>query len=111
MPAMIGCDAHKQFSVVVTIDSKGKTSPAVRVEHHRQEYIDSLHSLPPASEIALEATVIGTGWLTRWKRLVIVRTWRTRSKLRGAWARPTRPMRSMRKVSLSCCEMGRFRRA
>jgi hypothetical protein len=40
MPAKIGCDAHKQFSVFVTIDGKGKTSPAVRVEHHRQEYID-----------------------------------------------------------------------
>ena len=56
MPAKIGCDAHKQFSVFVTIDGKGKTSPAVRVEHHRQQYIDFLHSLPPASEIALEAT-------------------------------------------------------
>ena len=56
MPAKIGCDAHKQFSVFVTIDGKGKTSPAVRVEHNRQEYIDYLHSLPPASEIALEAT-------------------------------------------------------
>jgi hypothetical protein len=56
MPAVIGCDAHKQFSVFVTIDGKGKTSPPVRVEHHRQEYIDFLHSLPPGSEIALEAT-------------------------------------------------------
>ena len=56
MPAKIGCDAHKQFSVFVTIDGKGKTSPAVRVEHHRQEYIDFLHTLPPGSEIALEAT-------------------------------------------------------
>lgn len=56
MPAVIGCDAHKQFSVFVTIDSKGKTSPAVRVEHYRQKYIDFLHTLPPGSEIALEST-------------------------------------------------------
>ena len=56
MPAVIGCDAHKQFSVFVAIDSKGKTSPPVRVDHHRQEYIDFLHTLPSASEIALEAT-------------------------------------------------------
>jgi transposase len=56
MPAKIGCDAHKRFSVFVRIDGKGKTSPPVRVEHHRQEYIDFLRSLPPASEIALEAT-------------------------------------------------------
>lgn len=56
MPQVIGCDAHKQFSVFVRIDSKGKTSPAVRVEHNRQGYIDYLQSLPAASEIALEAT-------------------------------------------------------
>jgi hypothetical protein len=56
MPAVIGCDAHKQFSVFVAIDSMGKTAAPVRVEHHRQEYIDFLHTLPPASEIALEAT-------------------------------------------------------
>ena len=56
MPQVIGCDAHKQFSVFVTIDSRGKTSPAVRVGHHRQEYVDFLQTLPPASEIALEAT-------------------------------------------------------
>ncbi len=56
MPAVIGCDAHKQFSVFVTIDGRGKTSPPVRVDHFRQEYIEFLHSLPPASEIALEAT-------------------------------------------------------
>jgi hypothetical protein len=52
----IGCDAHKQFSVFVEINSKGKTSPAVRVAHHWQEYIDFLHTLPLGSEIALEAT-------------------------------------------------------
>ena len=56
MPAKIGCDAHKQFSVFVTIDGKGKTSPAVRVEHNLAQYIDFLHSLPPGIEIALEAT-------------------------------------------------------
>jgi transposase len=56
MPSVIGCDAHKKFSVFVAIDSKGKTSPPVRVEHHRQQYIDFLQTLPPKSEIALEAT-------------------------------------------------------
>jgi len=56
MPAKIGYDAHKQFSVFVTIDGKGRTSAAVRVDHHRQEYIDFLHTFPPGSEIALEAT-------------------------------------------------------
>ena len=56
MPSVIGCDAHKQFSVFVSIDSKGKTSPPIRVEHYRQQYIDFLRTLPPASEIVLEAT-------------------------------------------------------
>lgn len=56
MPATIGCDAHKQFSVFVKIDSKGKSAPAIRVEHHRQKYIDFLQTLPAHSEIALEAT-------------------------------------------------------
>ena len=46
MPAKIGCDAHKHFSVFVAIDDKGKTLPAVHVEHDRQTYIDFLHSLP-----------------------------------------------------------------
>jgi transposase len=56
MPAVIRCDAHQQFSVFVEIDSKGKTSPPVRIEHSRQQYVDFLHTLPPRSEIALEAT-------------------------------------------------------
>ena len=56
MPVVIGCDAHKKFSVFVAINSKGNTATPVRVEHHRQEYIDFLHTLPAASEIALEAT-------------------------------------------------------
>lgn len=56
MPAKIGCDAHKQFSVFVTVDGKGKTSPVVRAEHHRQTYTDFLRALPSSSEIALEAT-------------------------------------------------------
>lgn len=56
MPAVIGCDAHKHFSVFVEIDSQGTTSPAVRVEHHRQQYMHFLRTLPPGSEIALEAT-------------------------------------------------------
>lgn len=50
------CDAHKQFSVFVTIDDMGKTAPAVRIDHHRQEYIDFLYTPPSGSEIALEAT-------------------------------------------------------
>jgi len=56
MPAVIGCDAHKHFSVFVAIDRKGKTAAPVRVEHDRQEYIDFLRTLPPGSEIAVEST-------------------------------------------------------
>src|SRR5579875_838582 len=56
MRSIIGCDAHKQFSVFVAIDKTGKTSSPVRVGHDREEYIRFLRTLPPGSEIALEAT-------------------------------------------------------
>ncbi|WP_026441643.1 IS110 family transposase [Pseudacidobacterium ailaaui] len=56
MRSIIGCDAHKQFSVFVAIDNTGKTSSPVRVGHDREEYIRFLRTLPPGSEIAVEAT-------------------------------------------------------
>src|SRR5579885_1944094 len=56
MRSIIGCDAHKQFSVFVAIDKTGKTSSPICVGHDREEYIRFLRTLPPGSEIALEAT-------------------------------------------------------
>ena len=56
MQPVIGCDAHKKFSVFVSVDQQGKASRPVRVDHDRGLYCKYLRSLPPASEIALVAT-------------------------------------------------------
>ena len=56
MPTVIGCDAHKHFSVFVAINERGKAATPVRVEHDRAAYLHYLQTLPSASEIALEAT-------------------------------------------------------
>jgi transposase len=56
MQPVIGCDAHKKFSVFVSVDQHGKPSRPVRVDHDRDLYCEYLRTLPPGSEIALEAT-------------------------------------------------------
>jgi transposase len=56
MQPVIGCDAHKHFSVFVSVDQQGKASRSVRVEHDRNLYCEYLRTLPSGSEIALEAT-------------------------------------------------------
>ncbi|MGA9671262.1 MAG: IS110 family transposase [Terracidiphilus sp.] len=56
MQPVIGCDAHKHFSVFVSVDQHGKASRPVRVDHDRELYCEYLRTLPPGSEIALEAT-------------------------------------------------------
>ena len=55
MPHVIGCDAHKKFSVFVTVDEHGRVSQPMRVEHDREAYRRFLQRLPGHSEIALEA--------------------------------------------------------
>lgn len=56
MQPVVGCDAHKKFSVFVSVDQHGKASRPVRVDHDRDLYCKYLGTLPPGSEIALEAT-------------------------------------------------------
>lgn len=56
MQPVIGCDAHKKFSVFVSVDEHGKPSRPVRVDHDRDLYCRYLRSLPEGSKIALEAT-------------------------------------------------------
>jgi transposase len=56
MQPVIGCDAHKHFSVFFSVDQQGKASRPVRVEHDHDLYCEYLRSLPAGSEIALEAT-------------------------------------------------------
>jgi transposase len=51
----IGCDAHKKYSVFVTINESGQCSSAERVGHERELYRKYLTCLPPESPIAIES--------------------------------------------------------
>ena len=42
MQPVIGCDAHKKFSVFVSVDQHGKPSRPVRVDHDRNLYCEYL---------------------------------------------------------------------
>jgi transposase len=56
MKEYIGCDAHKKYSVFVTVNEHGQSSRPVRVSHEREPYRQFLATLPARSSIALEAT-------------------------------------------------------
>jgi transposase len=62
MEQFIGCDAHKKFSVFVTVNEKGQAGEALRVAHDRQLYREFLARLPAHSAIAVEASG-HYGWL------------------------------------------------
>lgn len=56
MEQFIGCDAHKKFSVFVTLNECGEYGPAIRVGHERKGFRAYLKQLPPGSQIALETS-------------------------------------------------------
>jgi transposase len=56
MKYYIGCDAHKKYSVFGGISEMGEVIQEKRVEHDREEFRSFLSTLPPASQIAIEAT-------------------------------------------------------
>lgn len=56
MKPVIGCDAHKHYSVFVQINEQGRASVPVRVEHDRERFREYLDSLATASDIAVEST-------------------------------------------------------
>jgi transposase len=57
MEEFIGCNAHKQFSVFISVNERGKAGEAVRVPpHERQLYCEFLARLPAHSTIAVEAS-------------------------------------------------------
>jgi transposase len=56
MRHILGCDVHKRYSIFVAINGRGKQSKPVRVEHERAAFRAFLESLPPHSDIAVEAT-------------------------------------------------------
>jgi hypothetical protein len=56
MKQYFGCDAHKKYSVFVSMDEKGKTSKPVQIPHDLESYRKFLAQLPEGSDIAVEAT-------------------------------------------------------
>ena len=74
MEQFIGCDAHKQFSVFVSVNEKGKAGEAVRVPHERQLYRDFLARLPAHSTIAVEASGHYSRLVDEMEQLGIVRS-------------------------------------
>src|SRR5215472_5324377 len=56
MEEFIGCDAHKNFSVFVSVNEKGRAGEALRVAHDRLLYREFLARLPAHSTIAVEAS-------------------------------------------------------
>jgi transposase len=55
MEYYIGCDAHKKYSVFVSITEGGEIGPAQRVEHDQASYRSYLDGLPAGSQIAVES--------------------------------------------------------
>jgi len=56
MKHYIGCDAHKHYSIFVSMDESGHARAPQRVQHERTEFQDFLRRLPPGSPIALETS-------------------------------------------------------
>lgn len=56
MEQFIGCDAHKNFSVFVAVNEKGRAGEAFRVAHDRSVFREFLARLPAHSAIAVEAS-------------------------------------------------------
>ncbi len=58
----IGCDAHKKYSVFVSMNEHGQCEAPLRVEHTREALRAFLAALPPGSPIAVE-TIGNWYWL------------------------------------------------
>jgi transposase len=56
MEQFIGCDAHKKFSLFVTMNEKGEYGRAIRVGHDREGFREFLKGLAAGSQIALETS-------------------------------------------------------
>lgn len=57
MEQFIGCDAHKKFSLFITINERGEYGRPIRVNHDdRDKFRAFLATLPAGSQIALETS-------------------------------------------------------
>lgn len=62
MGDIIGCDAHKRYSVFVTMGAGGTMGKEMRVEHDRDVFRKFLHDVASGSQIAVE-TVGNWYWM------------------------------------------------
>ncbi len=54
MDRYFGCDAHKRYSIFISVDETGNVGPYVRVENQRSLFRGYLKKIPPRSQIAVE---------------------------------------------------------
>jgi len=54
--SFMGCDAHRKYSVFVSLDEHGKMSSPVRVEHDLKDVRMFLRHLEPGTDVAVKAT-------------------------------------------------------
>src|SRR5260370_9992913 len=56
MQQLIGCDAHKRYSIFSSVNEKGRIGRAVRVSNDREAFRGYLEQLPTGSPIAVESS-------------------------------------------------------
>jgi len=56
MEQFIGCDAHKKFSLFISMNQEGYYGKPIRVPHDRERMRAFLEALPAGSKIALETS-------------------------------------------------------
>lgn len=56
MRSFVECDAHRRYSVFVSVDENEKASKPTRVEHEGATLTEYLASLPTEADVAVEAT-------------------------------------------------------
>ena len=52
----IGCDVHREYSVIREMDERGTLGPSMRVKHSGGELERLLQSFPPGSPVAVETS-------------------------------------------------------
>ena len=52
----IGCDVHREYSVIRVMDERGTLGPSMRVKHSGGELERLLQSFPPGSPVAVETS-------------------------------------------------------
>jgi hypothetical protein len=83
MKQFIGCDMHKRFSVLVTIDEHGKMDKPVKVVNDALELRPYLATLRAGTPVAVEASRGGIGSSMNWRPRDSTSVWSIRSKPRS----------------------------